>query len=112
MIIGIRLAGTVILWKVFIPIGAGVLKASNPNSLLELEGNVIMTEMWGRVVLKSMDWVKREGTTGKFELSQQLLAEENLYFRCLPQKLFMSMINHHKAWLASVILNITWKIHL
>ena len=21
-----------------------------------------MTEMWGRVVLKSMDWVKREGT--------------------------------------------------
>ena len=44
-----------------------------------------------------MDWVKREGTTGKFELSQQLLAEENLYFRCLPQKLFMSMINHHKA---------------
>lgn len=38
------------------------MKASNPNSLLELEGNVIMTEMWGRVVLKSMDWVKREGT--------------------------------------------------
>ena len=56
-----------------------------------------MTEMWGRVVLKSMDWVKREGTMGKLEPSQQLLAEENLHFRCLPQKLFMSMINHHKA---------------
>ena len=44
----------------FIPIGAGVLKASKPNSLLELEGNVIMTEMWRRFVLKSMNWVKRE----------------------------------------------------
>ena len=44
----------------FIPIGAGVLNASKPNSLLELEGNVIMTEMWRRFVLKSMNWVKRE----------------------------------------------------
>ena len=37
--------------------------------------------MWARGVLKSMDWVKRKGTTGKVEPLKQLLAEEKFSFQ-------------------------------
>ena len=47
----------------------------------ENEGNVILTDMWARRVMKSMDWVKRKGTTGKVEPSKQCLAEEKLIFQ-------------------------------
>ena len=58
MIIVIRVAGGLISRKILIPIEAGVLKVSNPSSLSELEGNFIMTDIWGKGVLKSIDWVK------------------------------------------------------
>ena len=50
-----------------------------------------MTEMWGQGDFK------HKGTTGKVEPSKQLLAEENLNFRCLSQKLLMSMIYHNQT---------------
>ena len=60
-------------------LGAGVLKANNPNSLSEFGGNVILTDMWTKDVLKSMDWVKRKGTTDK--PSKQLLVEDKFTFQ-------------------------------
>ena len=38
-------------------------------------------EDWSRGVLKSMNWVKRKGTTEKIDLSQQFLLEEKLTFQ-------------------------------
>lgn len=53
----------------FIPVETGLLKASNPNSLSELDENVIMTDMWESGILKSTAWVKRKEITGKLEPS-------------------------------------------
>ena len=36
---------------------------------------------WGRGVLKSMNWEKRKGKTGKIEPSQQSLLKEKLTFQ-------------------------------
>ena len=81
VIVGIRLARAVtwlyqavcklVTCKLFISVRTRVLKANNPNSLSEFGGNVILTDMWARGVLKSMDWVKRKGTTGKVEPLKQ-----------------------------------------
>ena len=48
--------------------------------------------MWARGVLKSMDWVKRKGTTGKVEPSKQLLAEEKFSFQMSISKV---VYEHH-----------------
>ena len=56
------------------------LKANNPNSLSEFGGNVILTDISGRSALKSMDWIKRKGTTSKVKPSKQLLAEKKFTF--------------------------------
>ena len=42
---------------------------------------VTLTEDWAGGVLKSMNWVKRKGTTEKIEPSQQFLLEEKLTFQ-------------------------------
>ena len=68
-IIRIRLTGAVISRKMIISIGNGVLKANDPNSLSEFGGGITLIDNWARGVLKSMDWVKRKGTTGKVEPS-------------------------------------------
>ena len=47
--------------------------------------------MCGRSVLKSMDWVKRKGTTGKVKPSKQLLAEEKYTFHISVSKVILSM---------------------
>ena len=41
---------------------------------------MILTDMLARGVLKSMDWVKRKGTTGKVNPLKQILAEEKFSF--------------------------------
>lgn len=74
--------------------GTAVPKANNPNSLSEFGGNVILADMCGRSVLKSMDWVKRKGTTGKVKPSKQLLAEEKYTFHISISKVILSMIYH------------------
>ena len=50
VIIGIRLAGSVISRKMVISIGKGVLKANNSNSLSEFGGHVTLTDDWARGV--------------------------------------------------------------
>ena len=59
----------------------GVLKTNDANSLSEFGGGITLTDNWARGVLKSMDWVKRSGTTGKVEPSAQFLAEEKFTFQ-------------------------------
>ena len=86
VIIGIRLAGSVISRKMVISIGKGVLKANNPNSLSEFGGHVTLTDDWARGVLNSMNWVKRKGTTGKVEPSPQFLVEEIFSFQMAISK--------------------------
>ena len=47
----------------------------------EFGENVVLTGIWARSVLKSIDWVKLKGTTGKMEPLQKLLAEEKFTFQ-------------------------------
>ena len=69
VIIGIRLAGALISRKMVTSIGARVLIANNRNSLSEFEENVILTDMWARGALKSMDCDKCKGISEKVETS-------------------------------------------
>ena len=64
-IIGIRLTEAVISRKMVIFIGN--VNANELNSSSELGGGITLTDNCAREVLKSMDWVKRKGTTGKVE---------------------------------------------
>ena len=79
VIIGNCLAGAVISQKMVISTGTGVLKANNPNSLSEFGGNVTLTNMWATGDLKSMDWVKRKGSSSKVQPLKKLLAEKKPY---------------------------------
>ena len=76
----IRLPGALISQKIFKSIGTRVLKA-NIHSLSEFGGNVMLTVIWARGILKFMDRVKRKGITGKVEPLKQFLAEEKLTFQ-------------------------------
>ena len=78
--IRICLARAVISRMMIISIGTGALKANNCNSFSELGGNVILTDMWARSVLESLDWVRRKGKTGEVISSKHLLAEEKIRF--------------------------------
>ena len=75
-----RAAGTAISRRIVTAIGNGVVKSNNPILLKENGGSLQLTEDWARGVLKSMNWVKRKGATGKLELSQQFLLEEKLTY--------------------------------
>ena len=86
-IIGIRLTGAVISRKMVISIGNGTLKANDPNSLSEFGGGITLTNNWAKGVLKSMDWVKRKGTTGKVEPSAQFL-EKFIFQRAISTVLY------------------------
>ena len=46
--------------------------------LKEFGGGLELTENWARNILKSMNWTKRKGTTGKVEPSKKFLEEENV----------------------------------
>ena len=81
IIIGTRLAGTVISRRMVMAIGTGVVKANDPSLLKEYGGHLQLTEDWARSLLISMDWVKRKGTTGKVEPSEKFLEEEKFTFQ-------------------------------
>ena len=49
--------------------------------LKEFGGGLELTENWARNVLKSMNWTKRKGTTGKVEPSKKFLEEEKFTFQ-------------------------------
>ena len=49
--------------------------------LKDFGGGLELTENWARNILKSMNWTKRKGTTGKVEPSKRFLEEEKLIFQ-------------------------------
>ena len=81
VIIGSRLAGTVISRKMVIAIGTGVIKVTEPNILEEFGGSLELTESWARNVLKNMDWVNSKVANGKVEPCGKLLEEEKVSFQ-------------------------------
>ena len=85
------MAGGVISRKMVIAIGTGVIKANCPSKLKDFGSHTVLTKDGARSVLKSMEWSKRKGTTGKIEPSQQFLLEEKLTFH----KLILSTIQEH-----------------
>ena len=66
------------------------MKTNDLNSLSELGGGNTLTDNWDRGSLKSMEWVKGKGTTGKVEPSVQFLAEEKIF-----QKAISTVTNNH-----------------
>ena len=76
-----RAAGTAISRRIIMTIGNGVVKSNNPILLKENGGSLQLTEDWAKGVLKSMNWGKRKGTTGKIKSSRQFLLEEKLTFQ-------------------------------
>ena len=78
--IGTRAAGTALSRRIVIDIGNRLVKSNISIFLKENGRSLQMTKDWARVVLKSMNWVKRKCTTGKIESSQQFLVEEKLTF--------------------------------
>ena len=72
----------------------GVVKANEPDLLKEHGGHLELTEDWARRLLKSMEWVKRKGTTGKVEPSEKFLQEEKLSYR---REISRIILNHDIA---------------
>ena len=97
IMIGLSTAGTAISRHIVISIGNGVVKSNNPILRKKNGGSVQLTENWARGVLK----VRRKGTTGKTEPSQQFLLEEKLTF----QKKMSSTISYHDI-LKELIVNL------
>ena len=54
-----------------VAIDTGVIKANCPPKLKDFGGHIALTEGWARGVVKSMEWSKRKGTTGKIKSSKQ-----------------------------------------
>ena len=79
--IGTRAASGVINRKQILNIRKGVVRANNPNELIEFGGSLDLTDCWARDVLKQLKWSKRNGTTGKVDPSPQFLAEEKFTFQ-------------------------------
>ena len=100
-IIGIGLTGAVISQKMVISIGNGLLKVNDLNSPSEFGGGITLTDNWARGVLKSMDWVKRKGITGKVEPSAHFLAEEKFIF----QKAILAVVYNHDI-LSDLVMNL------
>ena len=86
------MAGAVISRKMVIAIGTGIIKANCPSKLNDFGGHIALAESWAGGVLKSMEWSKRKGTTGKIEPSKQFLLVEKLTF----QRHIASIIEEHE----------------
>ena len=99
VIIGSRLAGTVIYRKMIVAIGTGVVKTNEPKILRGFGGSLELTEGWARNVLKGIDWVKRKGTTGKVEPCLKFLQEEKFTF----QRAISKFVSDHDTPLELVL---------
>ena len=73
IMIGTRAARTAISRHIVVAIGNGVVRSNSLTLLKENGGSLELTEDWARGVIKSMNWTKRKGTTGKIEPSKQFL---------------------------------------
>ena len=91
--VSVRLSRAVISRKTVNSIGNGVFKANHPNNLSELGEHITLTDNWDSGTLKSMDWVKRKGTTEKIEPFPQLLAEELLFFIIMNDLFSFDQVN-------------------
>ena len=69
----------------------GVVKANEPDLLKEHGGHLELTEDWARHLLKSMERVKRKGTTGKVESSEKFLQEEKFPYQ---REISRVILNH------------------
>ena len=65
IMIGPRAAGTAISRRIVMAIDNGVVRSNSPTLLKENGSSLELTEDWAQGVIKSMNWTKREGTTGK-----------------------------------------------
>ena len=62
----------------------GVFKANEPNLLKKYGDHLELMDDWARHLIKSMDWVKRKGTTGKTEPSGKSLHEKVVLDHDIP----------------------------
>ena len=65
-------SGEVISRKTVIAIGNGILSSRCPEKWTKNGGSVTLTTIWVWEILKSLDWVKRRGTTAKTEMNLAL----------------------------------------
>ena len=89
VIIGSRLAATVISQKMVVAIGTSIVKANELKIFRKFAGSLEFTEGWtwnARNVLKGMDWLKRKGTAGKVEPCPKFLEEEKVTFHRVISK--------------------------
>ena len=68
----LRVAGCSVSRKVVISVGNGVLASRCPEKMSRNGGKVNLTVKWARGILKSMNWVKRRGTTAKRTMNPAL----------------------------------------
>ena len=81
IMIGTWATGTVISRCIVMAIGNRVVRSNSPTLLKKNGGSLELTEDWARGVIKSINWTKRKGTTGKIEPSKQFLLEEKITFQ-------------------------------
>ena len=68
-------SGAAITRKVCIAVGNDVLSLRYPEKMAKNGGSISLSTIWERNVLKSLDWVKRRGTTAKREINPALYEE-------------------------------------
>ena len=61
----LRVTGCAIYRKIVISVGNGVLSSRCPDKMAKNGGNITLSIKWARNILKSMNCVKRRGTTAK-----------------------------------------------
>ena len=81
VVTGVCISGGVTSRKMVIAIVTGVIKANRPSKLKDFGGHIVLTKIWSRGVLKSVEWSKRKDTIGKIEPSEQFLLEEKPTFQ-------------------------------
>ena len=82
-----------------VAIDTGVIKANEPKILREFGRSLELTEGWARNVLKSMDWVKRKGMTGKVEPCPKFLEEGKFTL----QRAISKFVSDHEILLELVL---------
>ena len=68
----LRVAGCSVSRKVVISVGNGVLASRCREKMSGNGGKINLTVKWARDILKSMNWVKRRGTTAKRTMNRAL----------------------------------------
>ena len=84
----LRVAGCSISRKVVISVGNGVLASRCPEKMSRNGGKINLTVKWARDILKSMNWVKRRGTTAKRTINPAVNDELAFTWKKKSQKRF------------------------